>query len=87
MSGWKNIYKMDYKQGDIIINPFYNGRDTEKSDSEYYMLCKIERILPHKMRRGGIAYRLVTIEGNRFITNASLSEIEYVQNSKVLWIN
>ena len=68
------------KENEIIINPFYCGKDVDE-DSIFYMLCRIEKIFPHKKRRGGIAFRLVTIKGSNFITNASKNEVEYAQKT------
>ena len=71
---------MKYKKGDIIINPWYSiGHDSE--ESQFYMLCKIESIITHKHRFGGIAFRLVTIAGNHFITNSSERMLDYVQKT------
>ena len=50
------------KKGDVIINPFYCGRDVPE-DNMGHMLCVVEKIFKTKTRRGGIAYRLVTIKG------------------------
>lgn len=65
-----------FKKGMVVVNPRYNPQyDNQPNVEEAWMLCIIDDIVPHRQRKGLVAYKLRTMKSGFYISSVSLDDL------------